>query len=1023
VSTITTGVGLVSGLDYKTIIEQLMTVEARPRDRLLTRISALDAQKAAYLEISARITALLSRVEVLSRSSSFRGATASSSAPSVLSASARAGASPGTYQFTVRALATTHQLVSRGFDSATATVSAGTLTIESGLARVNRATALAQLNGGRGVQLGSIRITNAAGQQATVNLVDARTVADVVARINAAGIAVTATVRDDALVLRDDSGGSGALRVEEVSGGRTAEDLGFGAGHNYSTTGELVGTALLYMTGSTGLAALNDGLGVRRSVAGGDFTLRVGSASIAVDLSDVLKPETRLERLNHAAGVRLGRVRITSRDGTMREVDLSGAKTIQDVQRLMQEAFDDGRITVTLNGSRLIVSDRTSVPSGQTAHDFEITDVTGYAALDLGLTTTASGNTITGRNILLVDTVADVLAAINYASGNADTDGNPLVTAALSSDGRRIVLNSSTPGEAITLEAGSGSGALADLGFEAGAYGDAVQSRRLVGGIDTVLLRTLNGGRGAGSGTIRIDANGASADVDLAGAETLADVIQRINDAAAAANLRVRAGYDSTGTRLVVAHDQGGAGAITITDVGEGTFAQSVGLAQTATTIRSANLQRQYVAETTRLADLNNGRGVAAGTIRITNALGVFRTLTVSTSQTVTLGDLIRQINDLNLGVQARINDTGDGLLITDTTGGAGPLKIEDVQGTAARDLNIARRGANGQIDGSLEFRITLTGSETLESLAGRINAESTLAEASLLNDGSATSPYRLSITSRRSGLAGELIVDDGDTGLGLATLTEAQDARLLFGGNVGSGVLLTSSSNTFTNVLDGLDLTVTGTSDSPVTVTVTRNLQTLIDTLSGLVSDVNAALSKIKETTAYDQESETKGVLFGESTANTVRSRLLNLFTRTFAVTGSSLTRLSDIGISLGTGSELTFDADKFRAAYEADPDGVTAFFSAASDGVGPTLKSELSQITGTTGLLTSRTRTLDEQKESLQQRVDQLNTLLDRKRERLTRQFQALESVLAQLQSQQSTLANFASAMSNLFSVNGWS
>jgi len=153
------------------------------------------------------------------------------------------------------------------------------------------------------------------------------------------------------------------------------------------------------------------------------------------------------------------------------------------------------------------------------------------------------------------------------------------------------------------------------------------------------------------------------------------------------------------------------------------------------------------------------------------------------------------------------------------------------------------------------------------------------------------------------------------------------------------------------------------------------------------------------------------------------VRSRLLNLFTRTFAVTGSSLTRLSDIGISLGTGSELTFDADKFRAAYEADPDGVTAFFSAASDGVGPTLKSELSQITGTTGLLTSRTRTLDEQKESLQQRVDQLNTLLDRKRERLTRQFQALESVLAQLQSQQSTLANFASAMCNLFSVNGWS
>ena len=43
---------------------------------------------------------------------------------------------------------------------------------------------------------------------------------------------------------------------------------------------------------------------------------------------------------------------------------------------------------------------------------------------------------------------------------------------------------------------------------------------------------------------------------------------------------------------------------------------------------------------------------------------------------------------------------------------------------------------------------------------------------------------------------------------------------RVLFGGNTGAGVLLTSSSNTFTNVVDGLDLTVSSLSDEPVTVT-----------------------------------------------------------------------------------------------------------------------------------------------------------------------------------------------------------
>ena len=37
--TITSGVGLVSGLDYQSLIDQLMAIEARPRDQLLTRVA------------------------------------------------------------------------------------------------------------------------------------------------------------------------------------------------------------------------------------------------------------------------------------------------------------------------------------------------------------------------------------------------------------------------------------------------------------------------------------------------------------------------------------------------------------------------------------------------------------------------------------------------------------------------------------------------------------------------------------------------------------------------------------------------------------------------------------------------------------------------------------------------------------------------------------------------------------------------------------------------------------------------
>ena len=42
-----------------------------------------------------------------------------------------------------------------------------------------------------------------------------------------------------------------------------------------------------------------------------------------------------------------------------------------------------------------------------------------------GILSTAAENRIDGTQILHVDTVADVIAAINYAEGNFDGDGNP----------------------------------------------------------------------------------------------------------------------------------------------------------------------------------------------------------------------------------------------------------------------------------------------------------------------------------------------------------------------------------------------------------------------------------------------------------------------------------------------------------------------------------------------------------------------------------------------------------------------
>jgi flagellar hook-associated protein 2 len=1007
--TISSGIGLISGLDHQQIIAQLMAIEARPRDELTRRLAGLNAQKAAYLDISARITALLSRLTLLGGTSTFQAARATSSQTSVLNATVGAGVQPGAYNFVVRALAATHQLVSRGFASRTAPLSSGTLTIESAAARADNATHLDDLNGQAGVRRGSFKISNGT-QQATINLSDALNVQDVLDAINDAGLGVAAATEGDQLVLRDTTGGNSTLRVQEVAGGHTAADLGFDSAHSQGT-GALAGRALVYLTADSRLTSLNDGLGLRHALAGGDFTVDVGSATFTVDLGDVLTHTTRLERLNHGQGVRLGTLRITSRNGATADVDLTGVQDIGDVKERLEAAFGGGRISVVLNDGRLAITDSTDISnlSESQRSDLIIEDVSGYAAADLGIAGRAADGSLDGQDVIHTDNVADVLAAINYAIGNDDGSGTRLLTAALSADGHGLTLSAAAGPFTLSIPSGNTSKALFDLGFQPGTYDDSATGVRVLSGLNTVLLKTLNGGAGVTGATMQITANGLTADLDLSDAQTLADVIARINAAVdgGGQSLGVSATLDGTGTRIVVTNANG-AGDVTIS----GDFATSLGLAQSGTTLRSNNLQRRYLAENTRLTDLNTGRGVARGKFKITASSGALGTVDLSATSIQTLGDVIDEINRLNIGVQAGINSTGDGLLLTDTAGGGGTLKVVEDGGRTARDLNLLTAASNNQIDGSYEFKLSVGGGDTLTTLADRITSKTTLARATLLNDGTPVAPYRLSIASLASGAAGALIVDDSALDLGITTLTRPQDARILFGNSAAGGILLTSADNTFEEVVPGLTLTASGVSDDPVTITAERDLETLLGALRGLVEDYNGAVDRIKDYTKYDSETETAGLLQAESALYTAQSRLRRMFSQTYAL-GGPFSRLSQLGLKFGGEGHLEFDEDAFRDAYGQDPEAVTTFFTTPDTGLAATLKEQVEALTESDGLIERRADALDARKELLQDRIDQLNDRLDRRRASLERQFQAMESALAILQTQQQQISSMASLL----------
>ncbi|HEY7116955.1 MAG TPA: flagellar cap protein FliD N-terminal domain-containing protein, partial [Tepidisphaeraceae bacterium] len=55
---ISTGIGLVSGINSKDIIDQLMAIEQRPKDLLQTRVDSTNQQKLAFTDLITRLSSI-----------------------------------------------------------------------------------------------------------------------------------------------------------------------------------------------------------------------------------------------------------------------------------------------------------------------------------------------------------------------------------------------------------------------------------------------------------------------------------------------------------------------------------------------------------------------------------------------------------------------------------------------------------------------------------------------------------------------------------------------------------------------------------------------------------------------------------------------------------------------------------------------------------------------------------------------------------------------------------------------------
>ena len=151
--------GLITGSPIAETVKQLMAIEARPRDLLVSRTEGINDEAKAIAELTASVLSLQFTGKKFQEASLFATAKATSSNTSLISAIVTGSPRTGNFQFTPIRTAQSHQLLSSGVSSMSQPLGAGKISISHG-PRLDDGISLDQLNNGEGVQRGKIRITD-----------------------------------------------------------------------------------------------------------------------------------------------------------------------------------------------------------------------------------------------------------------------------------------------------------------------------------------------------------------------------------------------------------------------------------------------------------------------------------------------------------------------------------------------------------------------------------------------------------------------------------------------------------------------------------------------------------------------------------------------------------------------------------------------------------------------------------------------------------------------------------------------
>ncbi len=342
-----------------------------------------------------------------------------------------------------------------------------------------------------------------------------------------------------------------------------------------------------------------------------------------------------------------------------------------------------------------------------------------------------------------------------------------------------------------------------------------------------------------------------------------------------------------------------------------------------------------------------------------------------------------------------------DGVSNTITDTGAGSTSLNGSGGTITADIVGPIRTGTATVE-NVGY-----GGGTLAEVVEAINNAGGLGyRAMAVNTGAG---YRLQVMAAETGASSSVDLDTSQFSAfsGFTTLVSGRDAQIEIQGD--NPYTITSSSNSFTDILPGVDVTVTQPTTGPVTVTVGEDNEAQADAIAEVVEAINKFLERADTATAANPGAD-PGLLFGNSAVRRTRDAILQAVTA--GVSSSTFEAVSMAGITVTREGRLEFDRSKFIEASETDRGELERLFVAPTGdtdlGVLDRIVQAAEEATATgSGRLWSEAEATKSRIERWGDQIDAYETRFELREATLRRQYAALEVALGALSEQSNYLA----------------